>query len=56
MTEEKEFYQHDVWRSRNVGDFSSVREERKDLFVIACSTDGFLSPTNSPIFSSAFNC
>lgn len=29
VTEGKELYQHDVWRSRNVGDFSPVGEGRK---------------------------
>lgn len=33
VTEGKEFYQHDVWRSRNVGDLSPGVGEKNTIFL-----------------------
>lgn len=55
VTEKKEFYQHDVWRSRNVGDFSPVREERKKIVFCHCMQHlYFLKPSLS--LSSKLSC
>lgn len=42
VTEEKEFYQHDVWRSRNVGDLSpggnKIFVNHKEQFLVIYKT------------------